>query len=297
MKKIFLLFVILCISILSDIVIEFKDILIPKVEKEIIEPLFSIFPNKEKHIDKVSINSQKTEENKIIKIIRNKNKKIDLSKVQPIIYNETIPLCPLNKDVNDCLPIDNIKIGNSIFLRIFKLSAELEVWIKDEDYYQLLKIYPICKQSGNLGPKLKEGDFQGVEGFYKITEKSLDPTSKYNLSINLNYPNKYDKIHKRRGSNETMIHGGCKSIGSYAIKDKYMEELYGLIEDTFDNKQKTIDINIFPFRMTDKIMIEYSDNKWYNFWGNLKEGYNYFEETGVPPQVEVINRRYELKDY
>ncbi len=292
MRKTFLFFFILFVAIISDILMEFQDIIIPKVQKEIIEPILSIIPKKE--IDKVMI-VKKTEENKIIKMIRNNKEEIDLSKIQPIIYNETKPLCPLNRDVNDCLPINDTKIGNNIFIRIFKLSAELEVWIKDEDYYQLLKIYPICKQSGNLGPKLKEGDLQGVEGFYKITEKSLNPNSKYNLSFNLGYPNKYDKTHKRTGS-ALMVHGGCKSIGCYAIADEYIEELYGLIEDTFDNKQKTIDVNIFPFRMTDKVMLEYSDNQWYNFWGNLKEGYDYFEEAGVPPKVKVVNRRYELEE-
>lgn len=292
MRKTFLFFFILFVAIISDILMEFQDIIIPKVQKEIIEPILSIIPKKE--IDKVMI-VKKTEENKIIKMIRNNKEEIDLSKIQPIIYNETKPLCPLNRDVNDCLPINDTKIGNNIFIRIFKLSAELEVWIKDEDYYQLLKIYPICKQSGNLGPKLKEGDLQGVEGFYKITEKSLNPNSKYNLSFNLGYPNKYDKTHKRTGS-ALMVHGGCKSIGCYAIGDEYIEELYGLIEDTFDNKQKTIDVNIFPFRMTDKVMLEYSDNQWYNFWGNLKEGYDYFEEAGVPPKVKVVNRRYELEE-
>lgn len=292
MRKTFLFFFILFVAIISDIIMEFQDIIIPKVQKEIIEPILAIIPKKE--VDKVMI-VKKTEENKIIKMIRNNKEEIDLSKIQPIIYNETKPLCPLNRDVNDCLPINDTKIGNNIFIRIFKLSAELEVWIKDEDYYQLLKIYPICKQSGNLGPKLKEGDLQGVEGFYKITEKSLNPNSKYNLSFNLGYPNKYDKTHKRTGS-ALMVHGGCKSIGCYAIGDEYIEELYGLIEDTFDSKQKTIDVNIFPFRMTDKVMLEYSDNQWYNFWGNLKEGYDYFEEAGVPPKVKVINRRYELEE-
>ncbi|SFV56284.1 probable exported protein STY0357 [hydrothermal vent metagenome] len=291
MKKVFLLFIILFIGILSDISMEFKDIIVPKVQKEIIEPILAIFPKKE--VEKV-VRVEKVEENKIIKIIRDKKEKINLSHIKPIIDTQIKPLCPLNRDVNECLPIDNMKIGNHIFIRIFKLSAELEVWIKDEDYYQLLKIYPICKQSGNLGPKLKEGDLQGVEGFYQITEKSLNPNSKYNLSFNLGYPNKYDKIHKRTGS-ALMVHGGCKSVGCYAIGDDYIEELYGLLEDTFDSGQKRIDINIFPFRMSDKIMLEYSDNEWYNFWGNLKEGYDYFEETGVPPKIEVVNRRYELK--
>jgi len=60
--------------------------------------------------------------------------------------------------------------NSPIILRVFKEEAELEVWKQDTTgHFQLLKIYPICRWSGDLGPKMYEGDRQTPEGFYTIT--------------------------------------------------------------------------------------------------------------------------------
>jgi murein L,D-transpeptidase YafK len=288
MKKLFIFIILFIVAVLTDISMEFKDIIIPKIEKDIIEPIVSLLPKNENTNNREVIYINREDKGKIVEMVQNKMEAIDLTKVPTVIDTEIEPLLKLNSS------LENIDIGNEIFIRIFKLSAELEVWIKDEDYYRLLKIYPICKQSGKLGPKLKEGDHQGVEGFYQITEKSLNPNSKYHLSINLGFPNKYDKLNKRTGS-LLMIHGGCSSVGCYAIGDKYIEEIYTLVESALEMGQKSIEVHIFPFRMRDDIMIEYSDSEWYNFWGNLKEGYDYFEEARIPPQIRVLNRRYEFE--
>jgi len=295
MKKSLLFFTIFLIAVLTDISMEFKDIIIPRVQTYIIEPILEFMPKEEDRRDMTtSTESQEKRISKVVKMVREKKEAIDLKYIKPMIDTQNNPLCPLDTPLDRCLPQKNIKLGNSIFIRIFKLTAELELWIRDEDYYQLLKAYPICKQSGELGPKLKEGDHQGVEGFYNITKKSLNPNSKYHLSFNLGYPNAFDRLNRRTGS-ALMVHGGCKSVGCYAMGDKYMEEIYKLTESAFNHKQMEIAVHIFPFRMRDEIMIEYSDNEWYNFWGNLKEGYDYFEEAGVPPKVRVLNRRYEFE--
>ena len=61
-------------------------------------------------------------------------------------------------------------VESPILVRIFKEEAELEVWKQDATgRYALLKTYPICRWSGELGPKVKEGDRQAPEGFYTIT--------------------------------------------------------------------------------------------------------------------------------
>jgi len=279
------------VAIITDISMEFKDIIVPKVQKEIIEPIMSLIPKEEKSNNRVYV---KEENSKIVQMVKDKVEAIDLAKVKTVINGQMSPLCPLDSSLGSCLPTDGIKEGNKIFIRIFKLSAELEVWIKEEDYYRLFKIYPICKQSGKLGPKLSEGDHQGVEGFYTVNKKSLNPNSKYHLSFNLGYPNAFDKLNRRTGS-AIMVHGGCSSVGCYAIGDEYMEEVYKLADSALKKGQKEIEVHIFPFRMRDNIMIEYSDNEWYNFWGNLKEGFDYFEEAGVPPQIRVLNRRYEFE--
>ena len=115
-----------------------------------------------------------------------------------------------------------------IILRVFKEEAELEVWKQDTSgLFQILKIYPICRWSGDLGPKLQEGDRQAPEGFYAITPELMNPNSNYYLSINVGYPNSFDKANKRNGS-LLMIHGDCLSAGCYAMTDEQISEIYSL---------------------------------------------------------------------
>ncbi len=218
-----------------------------------------------------------------------------LEDISPKINTDAaLGACDMNLSIDECIEQMGAKPGDNIFIRIFKLTAELEVWIKVDDYYQLLKIYPICKQSGTLGPKMKEGDRQGPEGFYSVTRQDMNPNSKYHLSFNLGFPNAYDQIQGYTGS-ALMVHGGCVSIGCFAMTDSKIDEIYGLVDAAFDGGQQEIPVHIFPFRMNDEMMLKYSDNEWYNFWGNLKEGYDYFEESRMPPTVAVINRRYVFK--
>ena len=76
-----------------------------------------------------------------------------------------------------------------ILVRLFKEEAELEVWKQDAaGRYDLLKTYPICRWSGELGPKVKEGDRQAPEGFYTITPAQMNPNSQFYLSFNMGYP-------------------------------------------------------------------------------------------------------------
>ena len=106
-----------------------------------------------------------------------------------------------------------ISYGSQVFIRIFKESKELEVWLKKGKVFEHFKTYNICTYgSGGLGPKIKQGDGRAPEGFYRVTAKSLNPFSNYHLALNLGYPNEYDRAHKRTGS-ALMIHGDCVSIG------------------------------------------------------------------------------------
>jgi murein L,D-transpeptidase YafK len=75
-----------------------------------------------------------------------------------------------------------------IVVRIFKEEAELEVWKQDTTgRFRILKIYPICRWSGDLGPKLQEGDRQAPEGFYSVTPELMNPNSNFYLAINVGY--------------------------------------------------------------------------------------------------------------
>jgi murein L,D-transpeptidase YafK len=182
--------------------------------------------------------------------------------------------------------------GLPVFIRIFKQSNELEVWIKNGNSFKLFKTYRICTYGfAGLGPKEKKGDGKAPEGFYRIYPKSLNPVSNFHLAFNLGYPNEFDRAHKRTGS-ALMIHGDCVSIGCYAMTDKTIEELYALADGAFRNGQKSISVHIFPFRMTDENMNKYDDSKNINFWRNIKEGHDYFEKEKNPPRVSVINKKY-----
>src|SRR6516162_7479872 len=88
-----------------------------------------------------------------------------------------------------------------ILVRIFKEESELEVWKQDATgHFQILKIFPICRWSGDLGPKLYEGDHQAPEGFYTITPGLMNPDSNFYLAINTGFPNNFDKANNRDGS-------------------------------------------------------------------------------------------------
>jgi len=183
------------------------------------------------------------------------------------------------------------EVGDPVFIRIFKYTAELEVWIKVDSHYELLHTYEICRQSGYLGPKLKEGDRQEPEGFYYVSKSRLNPNSKFHLAFNIGYPNAYDRAHRRTGS-ALMIHGDCVSVGCFAMTDARIEEIYELVEKALDHGQKIVRVHSFPFRMTSEKMEHYRYSEWYSFWSNLKEGYDYFEEKRVPPDVGVENMKY-----
>ena len=94
-----------------------------------------------------------------------------------------------------------LRVGQPIFIRIFKQERMLEIWVKsDNNEFKLFKDYEICNFSGDLGPKLKEGDRQSPEGFYSVGAKALNPNSSFHLSFNLGFPNAYHQSHQRTGS-------------------------------------------------------------------------------------------------
>ncbi|MCB4751990.1 MAG: murein L,D-transpeptidase, partial [Sulfurovum sp.] len=183
------------------------------------------------------------------------------------------------------------KKGNPIYIRIFKSEAVLEIWMKVKDDYVHFEDYPICAYSGDLGPKIKEGDRQSPEGFYRVYKNNLNPYSRYHLSFNLGYPNPYDRARHRTGS-YLMVHGDCRSVGCYAMTDTQIEDIYGLVKAALKAGQNYVPVHIFPFRMNDETMAKYSNHTWYDFWVKLKEGYDYFEAERRPPYVDIDNGDY-----
>jgi murein L,D-transpeptidase YafK len=185
-----------------------------------------------------------------------------------------------------------LEYGAPIFIRIFKKTKQLEVWVQsDSGKFELFKKYNICFFSGGLGPKTKDGDLKTPEGFYFVSQSSLNPRSRYYLSFNIGYPNAYDRYHKRTGD-EIMIHGKCVSIGCFAMTDDKICEIYALAQAALENGQPFFRVHIFPFEMITENLKAYQKNKWFSFWKNLKDGYWFFERNKLPPNVEVMNGVY-----
>jgi len=186
----------------------------------------------------------------------------------------------------------NMPIESPILVRLFKQEAELEVWKQDAGgRYELLKTYPICRWSGELGPKIREGDRQAPEGFYNITPASMNPNSQFYLSINTGYPNAFDRSHQRTGA-ALMIHGDCSSRGCYAMTDDQISEIYALARESFFGGQRSLQLQAYPFRMTPANFAKHRNNPNIAFWKMLKEGSDHFEVTHQEPKVEVCDKRY-----
>jgi murein L,D-transpeptidase YafK len=177
-------------------------------------------------------------------------------------------------------------------VRIFKEEGQFEVWKQRGDGgYGLIASYPICKWSGQLGPKFVEGDRQAPEGFYMVGPGQMNPNSKYYLSFNIGFPNNYDRAHNRSGAN-LMVHGACSSSGCYSMNDAQVSQIYAFARDAFRGGQQAFQIEAFPFRMTAQNMARYRDDPNYDFWKMLKQGYDQFEVAHTPPKVDVCDGRY-----
>ncbi|MDW6026071.1 murein L,D-transpeptidase family protein [Mesorhizobium sp. BAC0120] len=179
-----------------------------------------------------------------------------------------------------------------IVARIFKEEGKLEIWKqKTNGRYAMIADYNICKWSGQLGPKYIEGDRQAPEGFYTVRPGQMNPNSNYYLAFNIGYPNAYDRANGRTGSN-LMVHGACSSSGCYSMTDEQIGQIYAFGRDAFQGGQTEFQIQAFPFRMTAENMARYRNDPNYKFWQMLKEGYDQFEITKVPPKVDVCEKRY-----
>jgi murein L,D-transpeptidase YafK len=199
---------------------------------------------------------------------------------------------PLSPKTVSLISEKNMEKESPILLRIFKEESELEVWKQTRGgQYALLKTYPICKWSGDLGPKKREGDRQAPEGFYTITPGLMNPNSNYYLAFNTGFPNAYDRSHGYTGS-ELMVHGDCSSRGCYAMTDEQIQEIYALARESFFGGQSAFQFEAFPFRMTALNMAKHRNNPNFAFWKMLKEGYDNFEATRQEPKVAVCEKRY-----
>lgn len=181
--------------------------------------------------------------------------------------------------------------GAPVFLRIFKEEAELEMWARTGESWRLVHAYPVCNHSGSLGPKLAEGDRQAPEGFYEVGANQLLPTSRHYRAFNLGFPNAHDRSLGRTGS-FLMVHGGCSSIGCYAMTDRGVAEIYTAVEAALAAGRGSVPVHAFPFRMSEARMAQAEGSRWLPFWENLAQGYRLFERDRAVPEVGTAGGRY-----
>lgn len=125
---------------------------------------------------------------------------------------------------------------DQVALIAFKDEDRLQVYASSSSNdWKYLREYRILAASGELGPKLREGDRQVPEGVYRI--ESLNPNSQFHLSLRIGYPNDFDREQAARDGRsqlggDIMIHGSAVSIGCLAMGDEAAEDLFVLAADT-----------------------------------------------------------------
>ena len=211
-----------------------------------------------------------------------------------VLAGTTLPGAPDTSRLGERLKEKGFISGDPVFLRIFKADVQAELWMKRGRRFELFATYPICAWSGQLGPKLREGDSQSPEGFYTISKSQLNPNSKYFRAFNLGFPNLFDAANGRTGS-ALMVHGSCASVGCYAMTDPVIGELWQLAGAALDRGQERVGVHVFPFRMTPDRMAAFDWHPSAEFWRDLKSAYDFFEETRIPPLIGVCNKRYAVK--
>ncbi|EPG65872.1 L,D-transpeptidase family protein [Leptospira wolffii] len=167
---------------------------------------------------------------------------------------------------------------SQLMLIAYKQNRRLELWTKSKGRYIHIQSFDILGVSGQLGPKLIEGDRQIPEGIYKVI--GLNPNSHYHLSLKLDYPNQFDKAkalidgRTELGGN-IFIHGDTASIGCLAMGDEVAEDLFVL---TARAGKENVNIVISP---NDKVTLV--ENLNYPSWTaelyrNIR---NTLNETGI----------------
>ena len=204
----------------------------------------------------------------------------------------TRSLTPIPPQTLALMQTKGMSQSDPILIRAFKKEAEMEVWKRGSNgQYALLKTFPICRWSGQLGPKMKQGDRQAPEGFYTITPGQMNPNSSYYLSFDVGYPNAVDRAKGGTG-NYIMVHGTCSSSGCFAMTDASMSEIYAIAREAFSGGQRAFQFQSYPFRMTPANIAKFRNDPNAPFWKNLKEGSDYFETLKEEPRVAACGTRY-----
>lgn len=206
-----------------------------------------------------------------------------------------LPNTPNIAEFSDRLKDKGLSFSAPILIRVFKTESELEIWKQKDGAFVLFATYPICHWSGSLGPKMRDGDKQAPEGFYAIDRALSRHVGRWPKALNLGFPNVFDHSLARTGDN-ILIHGGCSSVGCFAMTNPVMDEIHNLTTAAIEGGQEYVPVHVFPFRMTEENMKANANSPWAGFWANLKQGYDAFEKTRRPFAVDVCDGHYQFKD-
>ena len=184
----------------------------------------------------------------------------------------------------------------NILITVCKEEQKLNVYAKKKagETYKKIATYDVCAQSGRLGPKRKQGDYQVPEGFYHIDR--YNPVSNFHLSLGINYPNEADrkKSAASKLGGDIFIHGSCVTIGCLPMTDDKIKEIYLYAVYARNSGQTNIPVYIFPFEMTDLNMEIYGEKyknnqEFLNFWMNIKTGFDKFEKDKKALKISIDN--------
>ncbi len=199
---------------------------------------------------------------------------------------------PLSRQMLALMETKGVTPSSPLLIRGFKKESEFEVWkMRPDGTYVLLKTFPICRWSGQLGPKRHEGDRQSPEGFYSITPAMMNPESHYYLSFNVGYPNAYDRAHGATGGS-VMVHGICSSAGCFAMTDAQIADIYALARESFAGGQRAIQMQSYPFHMDARNLAKYRLDPNMPFWKELKKGDDHFEATKHDVSYAICGKHY-----
>lgn len=215
-----------------------------------------------------------------------------VSSVSTVLEVENKSIQPISAKLLSEMAKKGMTPQDPVLVRIFKDESELEVWKRDRSgRYALLKTFPMCRWSGKLGPKMTSGDRQAPEGFYQVSAGMMNPNSQYYLSFNIGYPNRLEKALGYTGE-AIMVHGACSSSGCFALTDEGVAEIYTIARDALKGGQSAFQVQIFPFHMTPENMARNRNNPNFDFWTNIKQGYDFFEATKREPKVSACGKHY-----
>lgn len=189
--------------------------------------------------------------------------------------------------------IDDIggEMGDKVLIRIFKEEMKLELWMSITGEYKLLKTYPLKNFTGELGPKLSLRDRQAPEGYYSITINSIVREDDTFIKMDIGFPNKYDREHNIT-SGYASIHNPEIDEDGFILTNDNISEIYNVVEAALLNGYKSIYVYIYPFVMNRENIDKYSNSQWRDFWLNIKEGYDFFNQYHRTPKIEIREGRY-----